>query len=431
MNNFPILKIKKRPQPIWLIMFIIMMPFTFGTILDFLRLPNAIKYSLDICWIALIVLMAFNLSRKRIAIEKGSLHIYVWILAFVVFTAVVYIFNYQSPLYYLWGFRNNFRFYIFFFACILFLKNSDLIDIFKAFDVFFWVNALICCIQYFLFDINRDYLGGLFGVEKGCNGYLNIFFVIYATKTIVRYLNHLEPLSNMLVKCALILIISAFAELKFVYIEFVMIISIAVLISEFSWRKVWVVVGGIIGIILAINVLEMLFPFFDDFFTLDRMIDISSTAGYSSTNELNRLTTIPQISNDILTDTSDKFLGLGLGNCDTAAYDFLKTPFYLKYADIKYHWFSTSFLFLETGFIGLTIFLGFFIIIFHYSLKQKNILNTHSNSSSLCQISAIIAVMSIMITVYNSSLRTEAGYLIYFMLALPFIAKKEDGNANE
>ncbi len=431
MNSFPILKIKKRPQPIWFIIFIIIMPFTFGTILNLLRLPNAIKYSLDICWIALIVLMAFNLSRKRIAIEKSSLHIYLWILAFVVFTAVVYIFNYQSPLYYLWGFRNNFRFYIFFFACILFLKNNDLIDIFKALDVLFWVNSFVCVIQYFIFDIKQDFLGGLFGAEKGGNGYLNIFFVIYATKTIVNYLNRLEPLAGMLVKCAFILVISAFAELKFIYIEFVVIIAVAVLISNFTWRKFGIIIGGTIGIILAIMLLERLFPFFNDFLTIERIMDISYSSGYSSAHELNRLTAIPQISDTYLTDTSDKLFGLGLGNCDTANYDFLNTPFYIKYADIKYHWFSTSFLYLETGFIGLTFFLGFFIFLMRYSLKQKKAMNNNPYPSSICQISAIIAVMSIMITIYNSSLRSEAGYLIYFMLALPFIIKKEGGEVRE
>ena len=39
----------------------------------------------------------------------------------------------------------------------------------------------------------------------------------------------------------------------------------------------------------------------------------------------------------------------------------------------------------------------------------------------LCQISIIMVVCAIMLVIYNSSLRTEAGYMIYFMLSLPFI----------
>jgi len=40
------------------------------------------------------------------------------------------------------------------------------------------------------------------------------------------------------------------------------------------------------------------------------------------------------------------------------------------------------------------------------------------------QIALIAAVLCIMLGIYDSSLRTEAGYMMYFVLSFPFIAKK-------
>jgi hypothetical protein len=40
------------------------------------------------------------------------------------------------------------------------------------------------------------------------------------------------------------------------------------------------------------------------------------------------------------------------------------------------------------------------------------------------QLAKIMAVMSLIMIFYNSALRTEAGYIMYFVLALPFIRRK-------
>ena len=151
-----------------------------------------------------------------------------------------------------------------------------------------------------------------------------------------------------------------------------------------------------------------------------------SEGGYSGVEQVNRLTTIPIISEKFLNTPLEKLFGMGLGNCDMASYDFITTPFYNQYSYLRYQWFSTAFLYLETGFAGLTLYLGFFASIFFYSIKRKKDNLSNASDSMLCQISAIIAVLAIMITVYNSSLRTEAGYMMFFALCFPFVVKKEN-----
>ncbi len=416
------LKIKKRTQPEWLIFFIIVMPFLFGTLIDLLSLPSTIKYTIDISWLLLLFLAGVNLNKNKIAIEKNSIPTYIWVACFLAFTLVVYIFRYQSALYYLWGFRNNFRFYILFFALILFLNKEDIDDYLKLFDVIFWLNALVCFIQYFAFGLKGDHLGGFFGAEKGCNAYLNIFMAIVIIKSVVYCLNKKESILLCISKCSVALVIAVFSELKFFFAELFIILLVAVFITDFSARKLVIFAGAFAAIVVFASVLSSVYPHFDGFLSLNYFVEMAKNGGYSSAEQLNRLTTVPVISKEILTTPALKLFGMGLGNCDTATYEFLKTPFYHNYIYLRYNWFSTAFIFVETGFIGLAMFFGFFVLVgvksFFMARKNKEI-------SEYCQMAVIAAIVCVMIGIYNSSLRTEAAYMIYFMLALPFIAKKD------
>ena len=111
------LKIKKRNQPEFLIWLIVILPFAFGTMFDLLSLPSFFKYILDVAWILLLVLMIKN--SKRLPFNKINVILLFFVVAFLTVTLALYFTNYQSILYYLWGVRNNFRFYAFFLSILL------------------------------------------------------------------------------------------------------------------------------------------------------------------------------------------------------------------------------------------------------------------------------------------------------------------------
>jgi len=415
------LKILKRSQPEWALIIVLLMPIFSGALIDILHFPSGVKYFIDISLILLIVLSIINLVKKKVVLIKEVRFITVWILLFLVLTLIVYMARYQSLLYYIWGVRNNFRYYMAFLACILFFEKADIDKFLKFFDVFFWCNSAFCLIQFLFFDIRGDYLGGFFGLEKGCNAYLNIFMIIITTKAIVFCLNKKEGVWLCISKCSVGLLVAALAEIKFFFVEFLVILVIASVITQISLRKIIILVVGLLAIMVAASILITLFPHFANFLSIDFIIDSTSTGGYSAAGQLNRLTTIPTISKKILTTPSLKWFGLGLGNCDTSNFEFLKTPFYYNYIHLRYNWFSSSFIYLETGFIGLILFFGFFLILGVKSFimsKKDNAVKEYG------QIALIAAVLCIMLGIYDSSLRTEAGYMMYFVLSFPFIAKK-------
>ncbi len=417
------LKVKKRSQPQLVLRVAILLSVFYYFLIDVFFAPPAIRYVIDVMVVFALVLAAINISNARTKIPTDAKAMFWWIIAFFVICAIVYVANFQSPLYFAWGVRNNFRYYVFLFACILFLNKQDIDEYLKLFDNLFYANTAVCFIQFFFFDLRGDFLGGFFGTAKGCNGYLNIFLVVVSIKTIVFYLHKMENIWLCILKCSLALGVAALAELKFFFVEFIVIVLFGVFFAEMSVRKLSITFIGVAIVVAASTLLSIIFPHFTNFLSFSSLIESASTGGYSSMGQLNRLTTIPVLSEKILVEWPERIFGLGLGNCENSNFEILKTPFFMNYYYLRYNWFLTAFLYLETGIIGLVFYFAFFFMVGYKSYK---ISKKYPESKLYCNISLISAILCILIAIYNSSLRTEAGYIIYFFLTIPFIIQKED-----
>lgn len=419
----PVIRIKISTQAGRLLELLMVLPFFFGVLTELLRLPDAIRYLLDGAWLWLLVLMlrfSGKLSRTSAWRQAG------WVTAFGVYTLCACLLRWQSGLYYLWGFRNNFRFYIAFFAFTAFLTEADVEGYFRKLDKLFWLNALVSLAQYFLLGKAGDYLGGLFGTQQGCNAYTNLFFVIVVTRTLVLFLDNREGWGVCLAKCGTALMLAVLAELKFFLIEFGLIAVLAVLLSGFTWRKVWVILCAVVGVVGGAVLLAALFPEFSEWFSLKWLLDAAgSDRGYTSSGDLNRLNCIGMINEWFFHTPALRWFGLGMGNCDTSAYAFLNTPFYRAFSPIHYTWMSTSFWYLEGGYVGLVFFFGFFLSVYlaagRLERHRKGVGKAH------CRMARILAVVCCAVAVYNASLRTEAAYMAYFVLALPFVRQSRRG----
>lgn len=414
------LKIKRRSQLGWLCCLIIVLPFLFGTLNDLMGLPWGIRYAIDVVWLILLLMMATY--RYRLPWRNTRLLI-VWVVLFLLYTALGYLPQYQSGLYYLWGVRNNFRFYIAFLEFCTFVSESEIDGFLRLFDKLFWVNVLVSLIQFFAFDIEMDYLGGIFGVEGGTNGYTNIFFCIVLTKSIIFYLSKKEKLSACVWKFVAAMVVAAMAELKFFFVEAALIIVLAVLLTDFSWRKVVVIVGGTIGILAGVALLVVIFPGFAGFFTWEWLWEHAiSDSGYTSSGDMNRLNSIAVSNEHFLKNGWMQLFGLGMGNCETSGFAFLNTPFFERFGDLHYTWLSYAMMYLECGWIGLIFYFGFFVLVYFKIRRIEQ--NCIPTVKAYCRIARIMAVLCAVISVYNASLRMEAGYMAYFVLAVPFAAAK-------
>jgi hypothetical protein len=216
------------------------------------------------------------------------------------------------------------------------------------------------------------------------------------------------------------MIVAALAELKFFFVECALIIGLALLMTKFSWRKLLFLLLSFVGLLIGATIVVNVFPHFADFFSVEWFLQTAlSNKGYTHSGDLNRLSAIPMINDLWLTTSGERMFGLGLGNCDYANYSFLDTPFHQKYQSMHYTWILYALMYLECGWIGLFFYFMFFAIVyFKVSLIEKH---TYGQLSIYCKLARIMSIMCAVVSVYNASLRTEAGYMAYFVLSIPFV----------
>ena len=417
--NFKEIRIKRRSATRWIMLFVLFLPFIFSFLTEVLKLPRVIRFSTDFLIIFSVVIVAIHAFLNReFAVLRITSALMILVSLFFVYTLIAYLFNYQSVFYYIWGFRNNFRFFATFFLFIIFFELEDVDDILKAFDVLFWIHFVITLIQFFVLKYEQDFLGGIFGVEIGCNAYTIVFLTVVITISMLSFMNGKEKMHICFFKSAAALLVAALAELKIFFFIFIVTLILSSMITSFSPKKAALMLGASVLIMVSYTILVALFDYFDNFLSWDFLINSFTRKNYASDEDMGRFTSIAYICDRFLTTVPERLFGMGLGNCDTSTVSIFNTSFYDKYVDTHYSIFSVSFMFIETGFVGLLLFLSFFVICLGYFISwlKKNRGNRFFN-----QMGVIISALCFILVFYNSSLRTEAGYMVYFVLALPFI----------
>lgn len=417
-SSFKTLYIKKFTLNEVLIFYIFSFNFFASFLLDELNLPDLLKFSSD----ALLVYFFLLLLTKRYFNLNNEVKILsILLLLTFLISAFVYLFNYQSIFYYIWGFRNTFRFHIAFFVFVTFVDESFALSLLKFLDFVFFTNVFVSLFQFFVLNIKQDYLGGIFGTTGGTNGFTLLFFSIVITYSLIRAFNRLESFLYCFLKCALSLLVCAMAELKFFFLVFIFILVVSALITRFSWRKLFLLIISLLLISLTVSLLTQWFGF-SNFLSFDYILKLATKRNYSSDNDLNRFSAIPVLLNTIVKEPLQSIFGLGLGNCDFSDFSIFSTPFSHTYGSLNYRWFSSAILFLENGFLGLGLYFAFFVVCLILTIKK---LNNKSGNPIFCQLAIIIALLAIGICFYDSSLRSDSAYLFYFALALPFIKTTE------
>lgn len=407
-----------------MMLFIFFFPAAQAFLTELLPIPDAIKFLCD----GFLVLLLLKLFSQRFTkIDNYSMPFVVIVGLFFFITLVGYLFNYQSVFYYLWGLRNNIRMFVAFFAFAYLADWEDAKGWIKALDVLFVINFAVVILQY-LSGYGQDYIGGIFGTSKGCNGSLLIFLCIVFAKTILSFMRGEEKMSKCIFVSVASLLVSTLSELKMFFILFILILFMASFMTAHSIKKTLFFAFGAVLIVLFSTLLTVLYKDFTDFLSFDSLIKALTDTGYATDEDIGRFTALPVISQRFLPGFFRKLFGLGLGNCDSSSLSMFNTPFFESHQTVHYSYFSYAFLFLETGFVGLALYVSFFVASFFVSRKLKKL---EMADEFACQMSIILSVISLILLVYNSSLRMEIGFMLFFVLALPIISANEQRESDD
>lgn len=407
-----------------MMLFIFFFPAAQAFLTELLPIPDAIKFLCD----GFLVLLLLKLFSQRFTkIDNYSMPFVVIVGLFFFITLVGYLFNYQSVFYYLWGLRNNIRMFVAFFAFAYLADWEDAKGWIKALDVLFVINFAVVILQYFS-GYGQDYIGGIFGTSKGCNGSLLIFLCIVFAKTILSFMRGEEKMSKCIFVSVASLLVSTLSELKMFFILFILILFMASFMTAHSIKKTLFFAFGAVLVVLFSTLLTVFYKDFTDFLSFDSLIKALTDTGYATDEDIGRFTALPVISQRFLPGFFRKLFGLGLGNCDSSSLSMFNTPFFESHQTVHYSYFSYAFLFLETGFVGLALYASFFVASFFVSRKLKKL---EMADEFACQMSIILSVISLILLVYNSSLRMEIGFMLFFVLALPIISANEQRESDD
>ena len=408
-------------EPSWLIYLQIIYCSFNKLIISQFGAPDMINYATDILMIFSFFFAIKQLYERR---EKTYILIPMIIAAAFFLLGTVSAMLHQVPvLLTLWSYRNLLRFFLFFFSCVVLLNSKDAKNMLKIFTFMFWLNFIVVSVQFWIQDYKQDNLGGIFGTDMGCNGHLNTFLCIYLAYVCVQYMARRMSFVYFLIVSGASLYIAALSELKFLFIEYVFILFMSILISRFSFRVVLMVIGAGIGLFIGLQLFNTYFPGWE--FTVEQIMDYAGTGGYSTETDLNRITALQTVSQYFLRGTQNLLFGMGLGSCETSSY--FQSTFFLQYGErLHYNYLLHAFTLLETGWIGLILFLGFFVSVGTLAWKYSKAVP--SDRKTLCLTAMIMAAVCLTQCFYNNALRVEnSGYLAFFVLAIPFICRKEEG----
>lgn len=412
------LHIKKRSIQEWMVLVLFLTPFITSFLTEFIGLPSFLRYIVDV----ILVCFGVMLITKRYFIVNHKLKPFlVIIFGFLAYVTLVYLFNYQSVFYFLWGIRNTFRFYLAFVVFALFLSEEEAHNIFKILDILFWIDFALVILQFTFLDVAQDQLGGIFGISLNTNGYTLIFLSIVISRTLLLTFDGKSSVVLCIAKCFASLLIAAMAEIKMFILMFIILMVLTMGMTRFTKRKFLILIFASLAVWLSYIVLTDIFSEFSGFLSFERLFDSATRENYSNNRDLNRLSAVYMLAKNYITDIPQQLFGMGIGNCDTSDLAIFNSTYYQNHSYLHYTWFASAMSFLETGIIGMLIYLSFFATCFISSLKQ---IIQRKGNMLFCKMAMILSIVSVILFVYNQSIRIESGYMVYFVLALPFLANQ-------
>ncbi|WP_105113439.1 polymerase [Streptococcus suis] len=404
--------------------------FQYQFYISYLYMPTGMSFLTDIITIIILINYIYEILFLNRKTHKLEFSIMICLLCFVTLGFLGNILQGFSPIRYMWAVRNNARIFLFFIFSIHYLSPYLIRKSESLFTIAYFFNIIFIWIQYYYLGFKQDFLGGIFGNEIGtANTYLHILLLIFICISISKYITSNISIIKFLIYIISILLVAALSELKIVFIEIIIIYLISYLIIGFDIKRLarmlLIVVPSIVVFIIAIPILESVSPFFKGFLNVESLLSIS-TGSYTGKGDIGRLSAINYVRERMFNyDNSKTLIGIGLGNAELSQSNILTSPFYLAYGNTThYNWFSFPFVMIETGLIGVMLYLFPYIYIF-----REMVFNNNKQYKTL--ISLQLSIMAFVLFIYNISLRIEIGYLFVFVLAFGTLNFHTKGENNE
>ena len=420
-----VITLKKKSMPLLLID-MILFAICFGRFfIDIFGFPGVIKYVSDGLIIILIGYIFRKLFyRRAVYLSENVKKILLSILIIISVILVSAIFDKSPLMLMLWGFRNTFKGIILFVACVLFFDEKEIEDCVKKINFLLVVNVLVCVYEYFVLDLEGDYVGGTFGTTQGCNAALNVLLLIATVWNALRYIEKKQGILKTLFLVGLCAIVAGMAELKIYIVEVLVIVTIIAIFSKATIRKLVLIPVGALLVIVSVYLIETMIPDWEGFFTVENMWEmVTDEDGYSNQGDLNRLTALQTLNKSIFHKDTNWF-GIGLGNAEYSdSYEFLNSRFYSRYKDLHYGWFTIAKVYIELGYFGILAML--FIWLNCAGVGIVGATKAKGNAAIYCKMAAVMSIMTPVLFIYNATMHMDSACIVYTCMSFGYITTQE------
>ena len=307
-------------------------------------------------------------------------------------------------------------------CCIMNVGNLE--RIYNITKYILYINVIVMLIQFVFFGLRQDFIGGTFGNTQGVNSIQNILCVFLFCVSIIKYFNKRILLKELFLNTITVFSIAIMAEINSLLFEIALISILGFIMCRkrkfISLRTLLLISASVVVAIVGVKIFLIYNPDRLFLFSFDNILRYIGAKDGTGVYRISRVTVFSDLGSKFFGDEIDKWIwGYGLGNCST------HTSFYDTYGYLQYNFFSTSFTFLETGFLGVAInLITIFILPFFQGIKNlKRVMDEDNRIWSKCGV--ILSLILFVIFFYNSSTRDiYTAFWAGLFCAIPFIASK-------
>lgn len=308
------------------------------------------------------------------------------------------------------------------------LSCHDFETIYKYIKWLMIINVPVMTVQYFVFNLSQDWIGGTFGNTPGCNNIQNLLSCFLVVYVILNYLYKRKTLKEVLLIIGITVYISALAEITVYFVELIVIFCLSIFMAkrhqikvDFNFRKIFLIGLGFIAVVFGIRLYLKVFPERAFLLSINNMLAyLGANDGNTGVYQISRIRVFNQLTDMFFNSFTAILFGFGLGNCS------IHSSFYGLYGNmLNYHWMSSAITFLETGAIGVMCNLGLFICIFVGGGRiAKSAINR--DELILINMAQIMSVLCVIYFFYSTPLRdTYTSFFIGIILSAFWVVKRQ------
>ena len=309
-----------------------------------------------------LIIAVFSLNKvfaslNRFPIYFVSIALFIGYCLWSAFTSGVNI------VYVLWSSLSLTRPFVFGLLLLAYWNKSDLCEFVELMFKVQWVNLACVAVQFLCGNI-QDLVGGIFGSWIGCNIPLNLYLCLVTVCALNAYFSQVKEIdskyrssSYLLFTLMSSLVVASIAEIKFFYVELVLVAVFSLVIHRPTKRTFFVIAAMFLVLTVGGAVFYALMPDrFSILLSFDSMYsegDIRG-AGYGTS----RVQVYNQLGSVIFGGNFERQIyGLGFGSFANSSMAAFTSPLYSIYSSLRMDLLSSAIIFCELGFLGTVIYI--------------------------------------------------------------------------